>query len=74
MPSSSTIEKAVVIVGWSAFFISVAGYWYFGKKEVSKSVSIDDKKRAGGLMASAYIGGIGTSTLIVYHLLKQKTK
>lgn len=65
-------KKAIAFVGWAAFFISAVGYVYFGKKEISSEVSASDKKRAGGLMASAYIGGAGTATLIVYGLMKGK--
>jgi hypothetical protein len=65
-----TTNKAIVAVGWSAFVVSVLGYIYFGKKEISTEVSVDEKKRAAGLMASAYIGGVGTATLIVYGLMK----
>lgn len=63
-------EKVIAYFGWSAFFVSVAGYFYFGSKEASKDVSIEDKKRAVGLSASAYIGGAGTATLIVYGIMK----
>lgn len=69
-----TNKKVIAAVGWSAFFISVAGYAYFGKKEISKDVSVENKKQAAGLMASAYIGGVGTATLIAYQLMKGNKK
>ena len=68
------MHKAIAFAGWSAFVISVAGYIYFGKKEISKDVSSDERKRDFGLTASAYIGGAGTATLIVYGLMKNLSK
>jgi hypothetical protein len=65
-------KKVIAYIGWTAFFVSIAGYAYFGAGELSKDVSTAEKKRAGGLMASAYIGGAGTATLIVYGLMKLK--
>ncbi len=66
-------KKAIAYFGWSAFIVSAIGYAYFGGKELSDSnASADQKRRAGGLMASAYIGGAGTATLIVYGLMKSK--
>jgi hypothetical protein len=63
-------KKAIAILGWCAFTVSMAGYIYFGKKEISSGVSVKDKKRTAGLTASAYIGGFGTATLITYGLMK----
>jgi hypothetical protein len=67
-------EKTIAYVGWTAFFVSVAGYVYFGGKELTSNSTPDEKKRTAGLMASTYIGGAGTATLIVYELMKIKSK
>lgn len=67
-------EKTIAFAGWSAFFISIAGYVYFGGKELSSNATPDERKRTAGLMACTYIGGAGTATLIVYGLMKVKLK
>lgn len=72
MTKAEKIHTAIAIVGWSAFFISMAGYYHFGKKVIAKDISTDEKKRTAGLTASAYIGGAGTATLIVYGLMRMK--